>query len=391
MSRFNFHGSLLSFTALIAFALAPTFAFAQHGGGGGGGHAGGGGGFGGGGHAGGGGFGGGGYHGGGGYGGGSHGAGYGGGYHGGYGGSEGRGFGSRGYSGGSSGFGRGGYGEGMKRGGMEGSRASAPEFHSNYSRGVNDGQWHSFNGGGAASHSAANTSHSAANTSHFANNSHSTMAGSSAHSTSIASNHAIADGGWHSFGTSHAGFGAAGYHAGYGWHGNYGYRGYYGYGWRGYGWGCCGWGWGGWGWGFGWGWGGWGWGWPYWGFYWGPGWGYWNAWWWNPYWYAPYGYYPNYYNGPYDYGYDDSVQPPYRPPDNQNQIAPSNQNPTNNVSPSADTTQSLTSFATGIGPYDPLAPDASRAPTVQVPFAANASAGDNQNLSSPGSAEGNGN
>jgi hypothetical protein len=130
------------------------------------------------------------------------------------------------------------------------------------------------------------------------------MAGRSL-ASNVGSHAAIADGNWHSFGTSrgesthnslastshftttsfaHPGFAASnlawrgGWHGGYGWHG--GWYGGWGWGWGfagwnwgwGWGWGCCGWGWG-------WGWGGWGWS-PFWS--------------WPAYWYNPYldGYYP---------------------------------------------------------------------------------------------------
>ena len=127
MSRVGFLGSFLTSAALFAFALAPTSAFAQHGGGGGGGSHGGGGGSS---HGGGGGVSGGASHGGG-FGGGSHAGGYAGRRHSG---SEGR-----GYEGGRSG---GGYSRGGEQGaygrggngasrGMEAGRNSASESHPN--------------------------------------------------------------------------------------------------------------------------------------------------------------------------------------------------------------------------------------------------------------------
>jgi len=195
------------------------------------------------------------------------------------------------------------------RSGMEAGRNSASESHSNYSRAINDGQWHSFGGASSArSGVAVNSPRSG--------NSHLT-----------ARNGAIADGAWHSFGGSRgANFAGGGFRSGFG-RGNYGF----GFG-RGWGYGR---GWGGWGWGWGL-----GWGWPYWG------WG-WNPWWFDPYWYAPWPMYnPDYYyDNNYIYG-DDDVRPPYRRHDDRPGPPPANQanppastpntqpaNPTTGVSP----------------------------------------------------------
>jgi hypothetical protein len=134
-------------------------------------------------------------------------------------------------------------------------------------------------------------------------------------------NSAIADGNWHSFGTTTrggysgtSGYGSRGYGYGYG-HG-YGYgRGYgwYGYGWRGYGCWGCGWGWG------------WGWGWPWALSWWAPYW-YYPSWWWGPGYVAyPSPYYQD--GAPYapppdndDSGYQDyySYGPPYAAPPDSN-------------------------------------------------------------------------
>ncbi len=284
MSRFGLLRSLFAFAVFIGLTLTPIPLFAQHGGGHGGGGGGGGGGF----HGGGGG----GYHGGGGY--------YGGGRSYG-GGSYERGGDFRGGSAaGREGGGRGSYG-GSEAGGNSGSSES---HSSNLRPAIADGQWHSFgNSGSSARSSAGSSARSSAGSS--ARSSEGRNSGGAANSSLSARNTGIADGAWHSFGSSR---GAAGFVGGAS-------RAMPGFGRFGYGWG------GGWGWGRGWGWGGWGWGgwgfgfgWPYWGGYWGLG---WNPWWYDPYWYAPSVYaYP-------DYSYDWSDNPPPYAPDSAYNYDPS--------------------------------------------------------------------
>jgi hypothetical protein len=136
---------------------------------------------------------------------------------------------------------------------------------------------------------------------------------------------AVADGQWHSFGSSSAsvrsasvGFGG-GIRPGFG----VGFRGGFG------GFGCCGFG--RWGWGFGIGW-------PFWGGFWSPYWAFgWDPWLYNPYWYGPGPYYGYSDYGPdYSYNWSDNP-PPYRPDSYNSQDAPNaNLSPNYHLSSSAN-------------------------------------------------------
>lgn len=238
---------LLTVFAFLGLICAPQTAFAQHGGGGGS-HGGGGGGF----HGGGGGF-----HSGGSYGGGFHGGGY---SSGGYRGSE-----------------REGYGGGSRYERMGGESPSARNYgatrgSSSLPRADTSPGWHSFgrsgsNGGAAAGHEMG----MADGQWHSFGSTHGATGSALTGSTRFGGNTEFAHGGaWGGWGGR--GWGDWGGRGWGGWHGGWGYPGY------GFGWGCwaCGWGFG-FGWGIGWN--------PYWALYPYPYWD--NLWWGDPYYYPP--------------------------------------------------------------------------------------------------------